>query len=488
MELFLSMGFEKNPFSKFSAEDERTYLKDIYETPRFYQTLLDELVEGNSRYLLGERGVGKSALMFYLMEDLKNRDIYSVLIDEYDGTPVRNNGYDLLLLVEKNIVTQLGVELLCEKSKIKKLTKDDREKLAFLINVFFKNISKSKVKELYEEISGEKKKNIFKRLCNYFLIKPINTILSGASNVAGVTVSKALGLPIIDENVVYLQFVSELVENDGIKEYSKMNYRDIKEILRETAVLIGKLGYKKLVVFFDKLDEYTKLKSQIDSIVEFIEPITTDTSLIYSPEFGFEFLLWNKLKEKMKERQVRFDKARPIDIDWSKEELKKILSRRLSFFSEHKVKVEDIFMDSSKIDTVIELANGSPRQLTMLLAKIYEEQSKIDGNVKKFSDEAVKQGMNNFCQNFEYELFYPKLTIKDVVNRILKVGKTEFTIRDLASATKKSIPTATNWVGTMKNVGFVDEIEGDISGKAKVYRVIEPKIRYMLEEELSYWG
>lgn len=249
---------------------------------------------------MGERGVGKSALMFYLIEDLKSRDIYPVLIDEYDETPIKNNGYELLLLVEKNIITQLGVELLCNKSRIKKFAKDDREKLAFLINVFFKNISKNKVKELYEEISGEKKKNVFKRLCNYFLIKPINTVLSGASNVAGVTVSKALGLPIIDNNVVYLQFISELSENGAVKEYSKMNYKDIKEILRETAILIEKLGYKKLVVFFDKLDEYTKLKSQIDLIVDFIEPIMTDTSLIYSPEFGFEFLLWNKLKEKMK--------------------------------------------------------------------------------------------------------------------------------------------------------------------------------------------
>ncbi|MGN0379033.1 MAG: P-loop ATPase, Sll1717 family [Butyrivibrio sp.] len=488
MELFVNMGFVKNPFSKFSAEDERTYLMKIYETPRFYQTLLDELVEGNSRYLLGERGVGKSALMFYLIEDLKSRDVYSVMIDEYDETPIRNNGYELLFLVEKNIITKLGVELLCNKSRIKKLKKDDREKLAFLINVFFKNISKNKMKELYEEISGEKKKNIIKRICNYFLIKPINTILSGASNVAGATVSKALGLPIIDNNVVYLQFISELSENGSAKEYSKMGYKDIKEILRETAVLIEKLGYKKLVIFFDKLDEYTKLKSQIDSIVEFIEPIATDTSLIYSPEFGFEFLLWNKLKEKMKEKQVRFDKARPIDINWSQDELRKILTRRLSFFSEHKVKVEEIFLDSKKLDRVIELANGSPRQLTMLLAKIYEEQSKMDGNVKKFSDEAVKRGMNSFCQNFEYELFYPKMGIKDVVNRILKIGKDEFTISDLASATKKSIPTATNWVRTMKNVGFVEETEGENGGKAKVYKVTDPKIQYMLEHELSYLG
>lgn len=487
MELFMNLGFEKNPFSKFSAEEEQIYLKEIYEVPRYYQTLLEEIAEGNSRYLLGERGVGKSALMFYLIEDLKAKGVYPVLIDEYDEIPSKNNGREFLFLVEQHIITNLSVELMYDKMKIKKLKKDDREKLAFLINVFFRNITKNKIKELYEEVSKTKKKNLFKRICNSFLIKPINIILSGASNVVGSTVSKALGLPAIDNNVVYLEFISELNENDQTKDYSKMNYKDLKEILRETAQVIEKLGYKKLVVFFDKIDEYTKLRSQIDSIVEFIEPITTDTSLIYSSEFGFEFLLWNKLKDKMKEKQVRFDKSRPIDINWDKDEMKRMLLRRLMFFAIHKSNVNEILGNEKQLDKVIEMANGSPRQLTMLLSRIYEEQSKINNSANVFSEEAVRLGMQNFSQTFEYELFFPGMSIKDVVNRILKVGKTKFSISDLASATKKSPQTASNWIRTMKNVGFVDEVEGE-SGKTKVYRVTDPKIIYMIENKLNYVG
>lgn len=487
MDLFTNLGFKKNPFSKFSAEEEQIYLKEIYEVPRYYQTLLEEITEGNSRYLLGERGVGKSALMFYLIEDLREKGVYPVLIDEYDGIPIKNNGREFLHLVEQHIVTSLGIELMYDKAEIKKLRKDDREKLAFLINVFFKNISKNKVKELYEEVSKTKRKNIFKRLLNAFLIKPINTILSGASNVVGSTVSKALGLPAVDNSVVYLQFISEFAEDGQSKDYLEMTYKELKEILRETAIIIEKLGYKKLVVFFDKLDEYIKLRSQIDSIVEFIAPITTDTSLIYSSEFGFEFLLWNKLKEKMKEKQVRFDKSRPIDINWDKDEMKKMLLRRLEYFAVHKLNVNEIFDSDQELDRIIEMANGSPRQLTMLLARIYEEQSKINKSVNAFSEEAVRLGMQNFCQTFEYELFFPEMSIKDVVNRILKVGKTKFSISDLANATKKSQPTASNWIRTMRNVGFVEEIEGD-NGKMKVYSVTDPKIIYMIENKLSYVG
>ncbi|MCM1537116.1 MAG: hypothetical protein NC254_01815 [bacterium] len=487
MDLFTNLGFKKNPFSKFSAEEEQIYLKEIYEVPRYYQTLLAEIAEGNSRYLLGERGVGKSALMFYLIEDLKEKGVYPVLIDEYDGVPIKNNGREFLFLVEQHIVTNLSIELLCDKTKIRKLKKDDREKLAFLINVFFKNITKNKVKDLYEEVSKTKKINILKRLCNAFLIKPINVILSGASNVVGSTVSKALGLPAVDNNVVYQQFVSELPEDYQSKDYSKIDYRDLKEILKETAVVIERLGYKKLVVFFDKIDEYIKLESQIDSIVDFIVSIATDTSLIYSSEFGFEFLLWNKLKEKMKEKQVRFDKSRPIDINWDKDEMRKMLSRRLEYFAGHRLNVGEVVGGEQQLDRIIEMANGSPRQLTMLLSRIYEEQSKIDPSVNSFSEEAIRMGMQNFSQTFEYELFFPKMSIKNVVNRILRVGKIKFSINDLATATKKSPQTASNWIRTMKNVGFVEEVEGD-SGKAKIYNVIDPKIIYMMENKLNYIG
>lgn len=487
MDLFANLGFKKNPFSKFSAEEEQIYLKEIYEVPRYYQTLLEEIAEGNSRYLLGERGVGKSALMFYLVEDLRRKGVYPVLIDEYDGIPIRNNGREFLFLVEQHIITSLSIELMCDKKKIKRLKKDDREKIAFLINIFFKNITKNKVKELYEEVAKTKKINIIKRLCNAFLIKPINIILSGTSNVVGSTVSKALGLPVVDNNVVYLQFISELSEDAQLKDCTEINYKDIKEILRETAILIEKLGYKKLVVFFDKIDEYIKLQSQIDSIVEFIASIATDTSLIYSSEFGFEFLLWNKLKEKMKEKQVRFDKSRPIDINWDKAEMKKMLTRRLEYFAVNKSNVSEILADEQQLDKIIEMANGSPRQLTMLLARIYEEQSKINTSARVFSEEAVRLGMQNFSQTFEYELFFPGMSIKDVVNRILKVGKIKFSISDLAGATKKSPQTASNWIRTMKNIGFVEEIEGD-SGKAKIYNVIDPKIIYMIENKLNYVG
>jgi len=39
MELYKSLGFKENPFSTFSAEEEKAFLKEVYIKPLFFETL-----------------------------------------------------------------------------------------------------------------------------------------------------------------------------------------------------------------------------------------------------------------------------------------------------------------------------------------------------------------------------------------------------------------------------------------------------------------
>lgn len=43
-ELYKKMGFDENPFAKFSAEEEIGYLRKIYYDPKYFSVLLDEMV------------------------------------------------------------------------------------------------------------------------------------------------------------------------------------------------------------------------------------------------------------------------------------------------------------------------------------------------------------------------------------------------------------------------------------------------------------
>ena len=70
MELYQNLGFSDNPFSTFSAEEEKRFLNNIYINPLFYETLKSDLINGHSRFILGARGIGKTVLLLQLKNAL----------------------------------------------------------------------------------------------------------------------------------------------------------------------------------------------------------------------------------------------------------------------------------------------------------------------------------------------------------------------------------------------------------------------------------
>ena len=67
------------PFAKLSAEEERAYIKDIFYKQQYYDSLLDLAESGASRFILGQRGQGKSATIIHLFDDMKNLNVLPIL-------------------------------------------------------------------------------------------------------------------------------------------------------------------------------------------------------------------------------------------------------------------------------------------------------------------------------------------------------------------------------------------------------------------------
>lgn len=42
-ELYKNMGFSENPFSRFSAEEEKDYLQEILVQPKYYPTIHSDI-------------------------------------------------------------------------------------------------------------------------------------------------------------------------------------------------------------------------------------------------------------------------------------------------------------------------------------------------------------------------------------------------------------------------------------------------------------
>lgn len=491
-ELYENMGFTSNPFSRFSAEEEKEYLEDIYIKPRYYRTVYNDIKDGASRFIIGERGIGKTALMLNLEQDLEKNNVFSVLIDEYDGIPNVDNKKQLLLLIMRKIVTKYAVYLLNNRSVVRKLDKSDREKIAFYIDNFFETLSQDEYERTKSTVTKYRQKRIFAQFFNFFLLKPINSIFSGASEWISTTVTKSLGLPSVSDSF-YKSYIPEIsvTENQQKIEVDSLEYIRTKQLLKMLIDCIVKSGFNSVVVFFDKIDEYQNLGTNIQSIADFIKGIALDTGLLQTEKCAFVFVVWSKVRDELNSQGVRYDKFKPIDVTWSDDELKNILNRRLGFFSDNKVDMFSL-LENDHTDELLELANKSPRQLIVLMSRIYDEQEAENVQASVFSDAIVEKGIRQFVCNFDFPSLYPgekgkKSYIVNVVNSILKIGKHEFGSSDLVAQKKYSSQAANNDIKIMKNYGLIEE-KSEVSGHSKVYKVVDPIIRHMINrtiEEMS---
>lgn len=225
------------------------------------------------------------------------------------------------------------------KECLKSLTKEDREILALSFNSFFVTLSKKQFEKLSESTTHAKTLNIFKRLFNWFLLKPVNIVISGCTEIVGPTVTKALGLPNVRDATVYEEYIPEIkisTESGKINPES-FDIRAVKQILIDLSGIIRKTGFCNVVMLFDKIDENRALGTQLESIIEFISDITRDTALLLNDNCSFVFSMISACKNPLTMAGVRCDKMKPVDISWEDEEILNIINCRLQYFSDKSI-------------------------------------------------------------------------------------------------------------------------------------------------------
>lgn len=489
MELYQQLGFSNNPFSTFSAEEEKSFLNDIYINPLFYETLKSDLLSGHSRFILGARGIGKTALILQLRNALDKDGAFTIIIDEFDGVSLKNNQVELTRLIIERVVTNFCVKIAKDPKGLKKLDKYQKEKLSFIIKEFFQTLSKSQYEKLYNKTDNIRTRNTLKNIWNNFFNKPINFLISGSIEIVAETARKSMGLPSIDGKEFYKNYVPELtieqIEREKKPEKFLSNIKSLKEILNDLTEIIHAAGFKTSIVFFDKIDEYTKLNGGISAVSDFLSDFLKDTTILMNKSYSLVFSLWDVLKPELTNNGVRFDKIKPIDITWQTDNLREILNKRIRFFSGDKKVINDIILSDNKLNEIITLSNNSPRYLFRQLSYIYDQQAEINKVSKGLTDEAIDKGQLVFSKSFEYYAIYPtkrgaKEDILTNINRLLKIGKTTIMTKDFVDAYKVSTPTAISYIKIVQEYNLVRELT-ETDGGAKMYDVLDPVLRHLIK-------
>src|SRR5690606_6374269 len=166
MELYERLKFKKNPFSTFSAEEERKFLDDVFIYPNNYNSLRSDIIENRSRFIIGARGIGKTALIYKLKSELEQNNVFAVLIDDFEGIPTKNNKRQFLKLMITESIKLFCATISKNPSLLKNLDKKDKEKLSFIIAEFFRSLSIREYEEYYNKATKFKSRNFIRNIYN----------------------------------------------------------------------------------------------------------------------------------------------------------------------------------------------------------------------------------------------------------------------------------------------------------------------------------
>ena len=260
----------------------------------------------------------------------------------------------------------------------------------------------------------------------------------------------------------------------------------LTKMLNQLIEIANAIGFGSIVVFFDKMDEFKEVSTDINKVANFTSDILSDTDLLYTRHLSIIFSLWSEVKRKLNSR-VRFDKFKNIDIEWRLEELEKIINKRLLYYSENKqrpVTMESLLPDESQRRLVLELADKSPRSLIRLMGDLYNSETDANG-VMSFSPNAITKGLRDFCVNFDYESMQPskvdnKQNYYDWLEKVLAMKKTSIAIDDIVQEFGVPQKTALKHMATIEKLGIVERTLYMNDKKNILFDVKDPRLRFLI--------
>ncbi|MGP1990912.1 P-loop ATPase, Sll1717 family [Zobellia laminariae] len=486
-----NMGFNKNPFSKFSAEEEIEFHNEIFYEPTFYPTLLDDLKSGTSRFILGQRGHGKSSIIHKLKTDLEKGQALTIIIDRFDEISLVENKIQLLNLILQEFVTKYVLFLDKNKDYLKKLNGEDKETLALLIKLFFQPLTKTEYETRYDNIKKVKTKNWFIQVFNKIL-KPANSLIGTGILITSTLISDSLGLKSPVTDTAYTEFLTkiDLIETSATphEQQLKQSKRHLKELLNRLNTITKKTYYKSSVVLFDKVDEFQELNQEINKIALFTEDILTDTELLLQNDIAIAFSLWSEVKPILS-KKVRFDKFKEIDISWKKNDMEPLIDKRILHFSGNTRSFSSLFENKSDLDNVIAISNKSPRDLISCLSDIYDYQTTND-NSSIFEGDSVSKGLIKFAKRYDYLSMYPSRTGKNkdvisMINIILRTRKIHLTILDLNTTYNQKTRWSQGKLEAMVKYKLVEEDSRLGANGEKVFTLLDPKLKHLITRGIT---
>lgn len=483
---YINMGFSTYPFRDKTAEKEDT--KQLFINPGDYNMLIDAFKHEHTCIINGNRGADKTIIEKDLESKTDTENLICV-ITNYEQVGMENNRLDYYSVILQEVTKSLSVYLLKNKLKLKKLKKDEKILISFLLNKYGEFIADSQLKEEIENIqlsTSQKILNIFSKP----LVAILNYFSTAVTNFGNELLTKNFGryLPVIDEKKVkeiFPEIKFKVVDDFKTVDIS---YSLLSSILKKVHNIVG----TPPVIFMDKFDEDSRIQNDADILAKFSKDLLCDNNLLMNEDIQIILSMW-EIAFKELETSFRQAKHYVYNISWNQEQLKKVLNQRLSVFSKGMVTDYKKLFSTMDIEDIFVLCNSNPRDLWDILDNIFRAQYEIDASCKKIYEEAVRKGLNDFVRNFHFYEYYPRKKkarkntndIYSYIKHLLKLNNTiEFTNNELREVASTGGST-TNYITGMMKIGLIKKTDKKRPGGAVIYRVNDPKVIYAISNKIE---
>jgi hypothetical protein len=488
-----------SPFAFYSAEEELQFLDEIYYEPKYYNELKELLSSGVSRFILGQRGQGKSATIYKLFNDLSKNHTLPLLIARYDDIPLTQNENHILYSIMQTMTMGIANHLFENPKSRKKLTKLQQQRVSFFIELFYDEHCSSQFIESAKVIRNKKLNNRIRRFFNKKLLNTLNTVINGTVHITTSYLKQNTGLETGNESNIFKEYLKALPEKPinsySIDEVAKWDRSKLLGMLNVLIECSKTLEFDSIVILFDKIDEFQKINGDVDKVTDFTIEILSDTDLLYSDKLSIVFSLWSEVKRSLNKRGIRFDKFKDVDTRWKTSELEPLINKRLKHFSKDKlspVTLKILMPREEDRKTALELADHSPRSLIRLMGEIYNEDYQ-QKNLTAFTNDAISNGFISFCKGFDYESQTPSKQGKgndlvNWINRLLRLRKTQFSIEDLNAAFTQKSNISIKHIETMVKLGLIKENYMKTPQGDNMYEIVDPKIKFLIKRQILDLG
>jgi len=435
MPLYESLGFSGHPFAKTNA-DEEPNLKDYFVPPAYFDAIIGDSRTPTSSVVLAPRGAGKTAQRRMVEDHGLNSHFLAVTYDRFEFSSGESVADLSLQYHLRNIITRIIVSFLSYLTEyqdvVKNLSKPEKKELSLFIQTYLGSLTGDKIQELMKELRSLPDK--FKTFWH--------------ENV-GVMESVV--------NFLLKNYDLEPIDLPEVKQEERRLAATYKYQLETILGLVKRIGFKSIYILIDKVDETEQTGNNPEHTYQLIQPLIRDLELLGLDGYAFKFFLWNKV-EPFYRTHARPDRISQYELNWSRADLKGILSARLKAFSDGSISsFAQLMADGTGIDVddaICVMSNGSPRNMIRMCERILAVQGEFSADSKKIEFRAVDRGILTFS-----EMLFTEIYGNEILKDMQRVGRELFTTNYIANDVLKiSGQGARNKITSWANTGLIQQV------------------------------